>query len=116
VALNVFMDYRRRLSRNALPLEVIDESRCFENPFERQESQRSQQEMERLLEALDACLRSLPQEYRDLILEYYSADSQSKVESRRRQAERLGIPSNALRIRACRIRTKLRESFAAWLG
>src|SRR5258708_27569518 len=81
VALNVFMDHRRRLSRNTLPLEGIDESKCFENPFEVQECQQTQQEMERLLQALDACLENLPRQWRDLILEYYSADSQSKVES-----------------------------------
>ena len=114
VAWNVLMD-QRRLRRNALPLDWIDESRCFENPFHVQESQRNKRKLEKLLQTLDASLRELPAEWRDLILEYYTTDNVSKVESRKRLAERLGIPANALRIRACRIRSKLKARFGAWL-
>lgn len=114
VAWNVLMD-QRRLQRNALPLDWIDESRCFENPFDVQESQSKKRRLEQLLQTLDTSLQELPSEWRDLILEYYNTDNISKVESRRRLAERLGIPANALRIRACRIRAKLKARFGSWL-
>jgi RNA polymerase sigma factor (sigma-70 family) len=56
---------------------------------------------------LDECLGRIPAESRELILEYYQSEKQAKIESRRELAGRLGIPLNALRIRAHRIRAKL---------
>src|SRR5262245_13600340 len=59
------------------------------------------------LRCLDECLGRIPAESRELILGYYQAEKQAKIESRRELAERLGIPLNALRIRAHRIRVEL---------
>lgn len=56
---------------------------------------------------LDACLRRLSGENRDLIIEYYQEEKSGKIERRKRLAARLGIPLNALRIRAHRIRINL---------
>lgn len=63
-------------------------------------------------EALDAALRScmegLPPDGADLIVEYYSGGSgATRIESRRRIAERLGLGLNALRNRALRLRDML---------
>jgi DNA-directed RNA polymerase specialized sigma24 family protein len=56
---------------------------------------------------LDRCLQALPEENRALIIGYYDDEKGRKIERRKRLAARLGIPLNALRIRAHRIRAGL---------
>lgn len=56
---------------------------------------------------LDRCLDTLENEARELILGYYQGDKSEKIENRRKLAAQLGIPANALRSRAVRLREKL---------
>jgi RNA polymerase sigma factor (sigma-70 family) len=56
---------------------------------------------------LEQCLEKLPARNKELFLQYYGEEKRAKIEHRKRLAERLGIESNALRIRVCRIRTHL---------
>jgi DNA-directed RNA polymerase specialized sigma24 family protein len=58
-------------------------------------------------ECLNRCLRQLPAENRELIIEYYRKEGRQKIDHRVAMAERLGIPLNALRSRVQRIRDKL---------
>jgi DNA-directed RNA polymerase specialized sigma24 family protein len=58
-------------------------------------------------ECLNQCLSQLPAENRELIIEYYRKDGRQKKDHRVAMAERLGIPLNALRSRAQRIRDAL---------
>jgi DNA-directed RNA polymerase specialized sigma24 family protein len=58
-------------------------------------------------ECLNHCLRQLTAENRELITEYYRKERREKIDHRTLMAERLGIPLNALRSRAQRIRDKL---------
>jgi DNA-directed RNA polymerase specialized sigma24 family protein len=58
-------------------------------------------------ECLNHCLRQLPAENRELIIEYYQKEGRRKIDHRLSMAERLGIPLNALRSRAQRIRDNL---------
>jgi DNA-directed RNA polymerase specialized sigma24 family protein len=58
-------------------------------------------------ECFDECLHGLPPEDRELILAYYREDRHAKIDARRDLAGRLGIPLNALRIRAYRIRERM---------
>lgn len=53
------------------------------------------------------CLRQLPAENQQLILAYYNEEKRLKIDNRQALAERLGIPLNALRSRAQRVRDKL---------
>jgi len=62
---------------------------------------------EELLDSLEHCLNQLAPGDREIILEYYRGDGRTKIESRRRLAESLGLSANALSIRACRIRGKV---------
>jgi DNA-directed RNA polymerase specialized sigma24 family protein len=62
---------------------------------------------EQRLICFEACVEGLPSEIRGLIREYYQHDGREKIDARRALAERLGIPLNALRSRATRIRDKL---------
>ena len=58
-------------------------------------------------DCLERCLRELSPENFQLIVQYYQENEQARIEARRDLALRLGIPSNALRIRAHRIRLRL---------
>jgi len=60
-------------------------------------------------DCLEECLRRLPQQDRDLIVEYYQDEKQAKIEHRKHLAERFGITTNTLRIRVHRIRARLQE-------
>jgi DNA-directed RNA polymerase specialized sigma24 family protein len=53
------------------------------------------------------CLRQLPAANQQLILAYYKEEKRDKIDNRQALAERLGIPLNALRSRAQRVRNKL---------
>jgi RNA polymerase sigma factor (sigma-70 family) len=60
-------------------------------------------------DCFDKCLAELPPESRHLIVEYYQGEKKTKKETRRALAKQLGIPLNALRIRAHRIRKALEQ-------
>ncbi len=64
-------------------------------------------EMEHRYSCLDLCMRRLSEEQRDLVLRYFSEEKRAKIEARKRLAEELGIPVNALRIRVHKIRVSL---------
>ena len=60
-----------------------------------------------LTHCFDMCLQQIATRSRDLIYQYYCGEQQEKIRARKELATHLGIPLNALRIRAFRIRTKL---------
>lgn len=60
-------------------------------------------------DCFEQCLKELPVENRQLILQYYSDEKREKIDRRLAMAERLGIQVNALRNRAQRIRNRLEE-------
>ncbi len=60
-------------------------------------------------DCFEGCLKELPAESRQLILQYYSDEKREKISRRLAMAERLGIPLNALRSRAQRVRNRLEE-------
>lgn len=60
-------------------------------------------------QCFDRCLAELSSEKRYLIVEYYQHDKRDKINRREKLAAELGIPMNALRIRAHRIRMGLEQ-------
>jgi DNA-directed RNA polymerase specialized sigma24 family protein len=63
--------------------------------------------LEKRLSCLDRCLGALPARDRELILGYYSRGTEGAAARRRELAVRLGLTTNALAVRACRIRGAL---------
>ncbi len=61
------------------------------------------------------CLEALPLESRQLILRYYQDERRQKIDQRLALAVRLGIPLNALRSRAQRIRGQMAQCIAECL-
>ena len=58
---------------------------------------------------LEKCMERLSPRSRDLVLTYYQEEKRAKIDLRKQLAGRMGIPLNALRIRACRIRANLED-------
>lgn len=102
VARMVYMESLKEHERDPLPLDTVDDM-SWKVPDS------DDDERERSLRCLDQCLDELSPESRALIVEYYTEEKQAKIEIRKRMAARLGIPLNALRIRAYRIRTELED-------
>ena len=61
------------------------------------------------LSCLERCLQTLSENNRLMILHYYRDEKQAKIDYRKKLAEKLGISTNALRIKTLRIRSKLEE-------
>ena len=109
VAKFVFLEHLRRAeSRQASFEELTSSSNPRHSPALTGESD-TLKDREKLVECLDQCLNTLAEQDRELILEYYQGEGRTKIESRRRLAERLGLSANALTIKACRIRSRVEE-------
>jgi RNA polymerase sigma factor (sigma-70 family) len=100
IARLVFLESRKR--REVSQAEVVD--RLPGTAF-RVDNERDEERME----CFEQCLDELSLESRQLIFQYYSEDKRKKIDNRKELAESLGIPSNALRSRAQRIRKRLEE-------
>jgi RNA polymerase sigma factor (sigma-70 family) len=111
IAWNVLQEYRKE-AKNTHYSSIDDLSVLAQLSVDPEKTRT--QEAERLLkeqraECLERCLQSLPQENRELIIRYYDGETSRKIKSRKKMAERLGITTNALGIRALRIRDKLED-------
>jgi DNA-directed RNA polymerase specialized sigma24 family protein len=106
VAVNVLREYWKREEKvKTKPLDEVPEVHtAVENPMEVQEIE---SEREHRLGCLDGCVKKLPPQQLRLITEYHKGEGGAKIAKRTQLAEDLGIPLNALRIRAFRIRGDL---------
>ncbi|MBV9624260.1 MAG: hypothetical protein JOZ14_09800 [Acidobacteria bacterium] len=93
IARNVFLESLRSRKRQAVLEPSAQASATRPDESRRQ--------------CLERCLRELLPEDCSLIMEYYREEKGSRIQRRRELAVRLGIPLNALRIRAHRIRVRL---------
>jgi RNA polymerase sigma factor (sigma-70 family) len=101
IANNILKEWRKERDRAPLPLDPTDQ-----HPVD---SPEEDEEREARLRCLDQCLTELPAEDRVVIMGYYQEEKRAKINFRKQMAGRLGVGQNALRIRVCRIRTKLEE-------
>jgi DNA-directed RNA polymerase specialized sigma24 family protein len=60
-----------------------------------------------LHDCFERCLEALPRDSRTLVVQYYVAEGQTKIDNRQRLARSLGISENALRSRVQRLRDRL---------
>jgi DNA-directed RNA polymerase specialized sigma24 family protein len=101
VARYILLEYKNRIAQLRLlplaPPKQIEEE---------------DEDIEREYECLDRCIERLTPANRELILEYYREEKRAMIENRKRLAERLGVTSNALRVRADRIRNSLEKCVA----
>jgi RNA polymerase sigma factor (sigma-70 family) len=101
VAKNLLHEYDRRRDISLSP-----EAEQFILPAPLAEEDDSS---ERVYECFELCLKRLEARERKLVIRYYDGQGKTKIDGRKRLAEKLGIDLNALRVRTRRIRAKLRE-------
>lgn len=99
VARIVLLESLKRPESRRADIEELGQVAASEPEFEPDER----------LARFERCLRELSAESRQLILQYYQDERRLKINNRLSLAEKLGIPLNALRSRAQRIRDKLEE-------
>jgi RNA polymerase sigma factor (sigma-70 family) len=110
VALNVLREYWRSVEQTAKALEEMEQIQDISgDPEDLNLRVTEQMENERLLECLNRCMQKIPPESIDLITRYHQGGEVSDKERRKELAQSLGIPLNALRIRAYRIRAAIEE-------
>ncbi len=64
---------------------------------------------------LEKCMERLPSRSRELVLQYYQEEKRAKIDLRKKLAAQMGIPFNALVIRAFRIRRSLEQCMSECL-
>ena len=99
VARMVVLELRKKKMREERALREMPKNEIF---------QPDRNENNLHLECLNDCLQDLTTDNRELILNYYTGDRREKIVNRQKLAEKLGIPQNALRNRANRLRDKLK--------
>jgi DNA-directed RNA polymerase specialized sigma24 family protein len=108
VAKFVFQEFGRRSEQNQTSLDQAQSSgrviASLAVPFRPNVDAVAK---EKLFDCLERCLSKIQPESRELILEYYRGEQRAKIERRSELATSLGLTTNALSIRACRIRSKL---------
>lgn len=82
------------------------------NPLSKDEDE----DNNRRLICFDRCLESMSSKSRNFILSYYQENGRAKIDWRKQLADQLGIPLNALRIRAHRIRRTLEQCIDGCVG
>ncbi len=109
----VFMESLRGADKKNVPLDdVLKQSKA--NQFAAAEEEINLKE--KMLDCLEECTGKLEAANRDIIVSYYYGEERIKIENRRALAEKLGISTNALTIRACRIRDKLENCVGKCAG
>ena len=102
----VFLEYLRGTEKAEISIDelpVKEAARRFAEIYDEEERNLK----EKMLACLEKCVGELNAEKRDLIVSFYHGAERVKIENRRALAKKLGISSNALNIRACRIRDRL---------
>jgi DNA-directed RNA polymerase specialized sigma24 family protein len=100
VARMIFLESTRSPEHKRVSLDALGSFGTATSETEEPNSQR---------DCFEDCLKGLPEESRQLILRYYESEKRGKIDNRLLLAERLGIPLNALRSRAQRVRAKLEQ-------
>lgn len=101
VAQFVFMEFSR--SREHLAENIED------NPNIVAEETETDETNENRLVCLDKCLAEFSDENRRLIIAYYDTDERTMIAARKRLCDSMNISLNTLRIRVCRLKSKLED-------
>lgn len=73
-------------------------------------------DVERIHDCLDGCLKKLSADDYEMILKYFEKETRAKIEQRKELAEKLGITLNSLRMRVHRINKELQKCILACLN
>jgi RNA polymerase sigma factor (sigma-70 family) len=112
VARNVLHEYMRRPESRNVPLEESPETTEIASSSNTGLAlELAKKEEERMFQALEVALKSLSQDDRYLIINYYEGSLEGEVKRKRQElSERLGLSPMTMRTRAMRIRRKLKAA------
>lgn len=103
----VFMESLRGAEKSSVSIDDVSRN-PQKNQFAAPEIDAEEKETkEKMLVCLEKCAGQLEAANREIIVNYYFGEERIKIDNRRAMAQKLGISTNALTIRACRIRDKL---------
>ena len=111
VARLVFLETRKAVDSRNEPLESAESDLVAPSDISGEHI-----EKELRLTCLEDCLRALPAESAELILEYYRYEEHGQIERRRALAERFGLRRDALANRVQRLRDKLEHCVSVCVG
>ncbi|HKQ77000.1 MAG TPA: hypothetical protein VJ810_25115 [Blastocatellia bacterium] len=103
----VFLEYSRGPIRTQVSLDSITHEPSV-SPDEIAVLEEEREEKEKRLDCLEKCSQKLPADDLDLIVRFHSGEGPMKLNRQALAADR-GISAGVLRIRAHRIRTRLRD-------
>ena len=106
VARLVLLETLRAQQKNHVPLDQLPPQKAATQSPDDEEGDEYDEAHHHCLQH---CLQRLPAANRHLILRYYQDERRAKINQRVALAAELGVPLNALRNRAQRIRAKLEE-------
>lgn len=98
----VFFESLRNKNKQNVPLDEVANTQVFTDKTSEKLAH------EKRLDCLENCTGNLEITSREIIFGYYYGEERIKIENRRKLAEKFELSVNALSIRACRIREKLR--------
>lgn len=107
VARFVFLESLRNVDKANLSLDDVMQKNQEQKIVAAESDGEKKDLKEKMLDCLESCVGKLEGQSREIILNYYFGVERIKIENRRALAQKLNISSNALTIRACRIRDKL---------
>ncbi len=103
VANNVYHEFLREPKTQELPDVLVREEPEEDKDFQPE------------YVCLQKCLKTLPDEKRKFILDYYKGEKTSKIKNRKEIANTFGIGTGAIRVRAHRLREQLQKCVLACL-
>jgi DNA-directed RNA polymerase specialized sigma24 family protein len=103
VAQFVFKEYWRNIERRG---ESLEENPAVRNLAGKESADRFGSENRRF-DCLEKCLSAMDPETRRLLVAYHDTDERTMIPTRRRIADSLAVSLNTLRIRVCRLKSKL---------
>lgn len=104
VAQYVFKEYLRTAERSAENVDDVPHLSIADKNNDAEDD-----ESEKRFECLDKCLAQFSDENRRLVIAYYDTDEKTMIASRKRLADSLNVSLNTLRIRVCRLKSKLED-------
>lgn len=108
-ALNVIREFWRGQAKHKREdFEALAASElAAESPEQKVEFEFEQEQQANRFNCMQECLGQLAPDTRDFIIEYHHGEK--KKDARKAMAEKLNVPMNVLRIRACRVREGLQK-------
>ena len=89
--------------------QSIEDNPAIENLTATDDLTKTDKTEDARLDCLDECLNEFSDDNRRLITAYYDTDERTMISTRKRLADSLSVSLNTLRIRVCRLKTKLED-------